>query len=44
VSHKTVAKWQNDTVKNKEQEKIKAWRGKLRWDGNLKAMRTDAKQ
>lgn len=31
-------------VRLKRQEKVKAWRGKLRWDGNLEAMRTDSGQ
>ena len=31
-------------VRLKAQEKVKAWRGKLRWEGNLEAMRTDTKQ
>jgi Arc/MetJ family transcription regulator len=31
-------------VRLKRQEKVKAWRGKLRWDGDLEAMRTDSGQ
>ena len=31
-------------VRLKQQEKVKAWRGKLRWSGDLEAMRTDADQ
>jgi len=26
-------------VRLKQQEKVKAWRGKLRWDGDLETMR-----
>jgi len=29
-------------VRLKQQEKVKAWRGKLRWDGDLETMRTDS--
>lgn len=29
-------------VRLKQQEKVKAWRGKLRWDDDLETMRTDA--
>ena len=29
-------------VRLKQQKKVKAWRGKLRWDGDLEAMRTDS--
>ncbi|HLP87477.1 MAG TPA: type II toxin-antitoxin system VapB family antitoxin [Nostocaceae cyanobacterium] len=28
-------------IKLKQQEKIKAYRGKLKWEGNLEEMRTD---
>lgn len=31
-------------VRLKQQEKVKAWRGKLRWDGDLETLRTDAGQ
>lgn len=31
-------------VRLKQQEKVKAWRGKLRWDGDLDTLRTDAGQ
>ena len=31
-------------VRLKQQEKVKAWRGKLRWDGDLETMRTDSSQ
>ncbi len=31
-------------VRLKQQTAIKAWRGKLRWTGNLGAMRTDKKR
>jgi len=29
-------------IRLKRQQAIKAWRGKLAWDGDLDAMRTDA--
>lgn len=31
-------------VRLKRQEKVKAWRGKLRWDGDLETMRADSGQ
>lgn len=31
-------------VRLKQQKKVKAWRGKLRWDGDLETMRTDSGQ
>lgn len=37
----TVEAGLNLIISLKEQEKIKAFRGKLKWEGNLDEMRTD---